>query len=282
MVGSLRGSTPWNLDGFRMARLTHMSSVIAPVPSDFLSKATGAWRRDSWRSYEASSSAVVLRAAHRVRVRRMRHEAVDPVVAGGELSGSLRPDQGGEANRRRGTGLRHQAGHDYRDGGCEVAVRRISSGAAARCLERPEGRPRRSAGLLDRGSRRKDHPTRRQLDIGEPEPLPDQNLERVPVLLIGLRGAMLRVAGDADVAPPVALQNRPQREPQTSRLDPASVDEASRPDGRRLDHDGVGWLVDQAAGHRDVLELTVHRTSRCGGAASSNHHDESGEKPTWY
>src|SRR5207249_357135 len=81
--------------------------------------------------------------------------------------------------------------------------------------------------LLCRSGRRKDHPARSQLNIGEPEPLPDQNLERVPVLLIDLRGAMLRVAGDGDVAPSVALQNSPQREPETSRLDPASVDEAA-------------------------------------------------------
>src|SRR5207247_760295 len=82
-----------------------------------------------WRSYEASR-AVVLHAAHRVRVRRMRHDAVDPVVARRELSGSLRPDQRGEAARCCGTGLLHQAGHDYSDGGCEVAVRRLQPGRA--------------------------------------------------------------------------------------------------------------------------------------------------------
>src|SRR2546425_4794907 len=42
-----------------------------------------------------------------VRVRRMRHEAVDPVVARRELSRSLRPDQGGEAGRGRGRSEEH-------------------------------------------------------------------------------------------------------------------------------------------------------------------------------
>src|SRR5437867_9746042 len=94
-------------------------------------EATGGLALRFGRSYEASWSAVVLHAAHRVRVRRMRHEAVDPVVARRELSRSLRPDQGGEAGRGRGTGLRHQAGHDYRDGGyTEVAVRRLQPGGA--------------------------------------------------------------------------------------------------------------------------------------------------------
>src|SRR2546430_12846335 len=82
-----------------------------------------------WRSYEASPSAVVLHIAHRGPGRRMRHEAVNSVVACGELSGPVRPDQGREAARRRGTGLRHQARHHYRDGGCEVAVRRLQPGA---------------------------------------------------------------------------------------------------------------------------------------------------------
>src|SRR5437867_7728366 len=93
-------------------------------------EATGGLASRFGRSYEASWSAVVLHAAHRVPVRRMRHEAVDPVVARRELSGPLRPDQRGEAARRRGTGLRYHAGHDHRDGGCEVAVRRLQPGGA--------------------------------------------------------------------------------------------------------------------------------------------------------
>src|SRR5207247_912382 len=110
--------------------------------------------------------------------------------------------------------------------------------------------------------RRLQHPRGGVLRVRVDPALPEQDLQRGPLLFVDLTDAVLRCLAGADVPPAVGFERGARGGGQALELDATAIDFARRLHGRRFDGHRVARDIAHAFRHGDVFELALHGPRR--------------------